>query len=129
MNVFEFDLEGEDSLIKVDAELGHSDFALALDTGATHTVIDLTVMYMNGFSLKDAIRSVEFETAKGTVLAYIFKVKNLKALGLNRKNIEVASYDFMGNNVLLDIDGVLGLDFLKGKELTISFKNFTISLT
>jgi predicted aspartyl protease len=128
MSVFNFDLEGENSLIRLDAQIGSSDFTLALDTGATHTVIDLTIMLMNGFTLKNAIRTVEFETAKGIISAYVFNVKQLKVLGLIRQNIEIASYDFMGNNVMLDIDGVLGLDFLKGTELSISFKNFTISL-
>ena len=111
MKVFNFDLEGEDCLIKVDAQLGASDFTLALDTGATHTVIDLTVMLMNGYYLRDSIRAVEFETAKGVVSAYIFKIETLKILGIVKKNIEVASYDFIGNNVILDIDGVVGLDF------------------
>jgi predicted aspartyl protease len=128
MSVFVFDMEGEDSLIRVDAELGYSDFTLALDTGATHTVIDLTVMLMNGFSLKDAIKTVEFETAKGVVSAYVFKVKSLKILGVVKKNVEIASYDFIGNNVILDIDGVVGLDFFKNTELIINFKKFTITL-
>ena len=128
MSVFQFDLEGEDSLIRVDVQLGYSDFTLALDTGATHTVIDLTVMLMNGFYLKDAIKTVEFETAKGVVSAYIFKVKSLKILGIEKKNIEVASYDFIGNNVILDIDGVVGLDFFKNTELIINFRKFTITL-
>ena len=128
MKVFNFDLEGEDCLIKVDAQLGASDFTLALDTGATHTVIDLTVMLMNGYYLRDSIGTVEFETAKGVVSAYIFKIETLKILGIVKKNIEVASYDFIGNNVILDIDGVVGLDFFKNTELTINFKKYTITL-
>ena len=128
MNIFHFDLSDEDSLIRVDAQLGYSDFTLALDTGATHTVVDLTVMLMNGFSVKDATRMVEFETAKGVVGAYVFKVAELKVLGLTCKNIEIASYDFIGNNVILDIDGVLGLDLLKGSIITIDFRNYMIGM-
>ena len=128
MNEFVFELESEDSLIRIDAEIGESDFALALDTGATHTIIDLAIMLMNGYRLGDVIRTVEFETAKGNVSAYIFKVKTLKILGQTRRDVEVASYDFIGNNVILDIDGVVGLDFFKGMELNINFRKCTITL-
>jgi Aspartyl protease len=128
MNEFEFSLENQDSLIRIDAQIGKSDFSLALDTGATHTVIDLTVMLMNGYRLDDVIRTVEFETAKGSIEAYIFKVKKLKALGRVMYDIEISSYDFIGNNVIFDIDGVLGLDFFKNTSLKIDFNNFMITL-
>ncbi len=128
MNKFEFSLENQDSLIRIDSQIGKSDFSLALDTGATHTVIDLTVMLMNGYSLNDVVRIVDFETAKGGIEAYVFKVSKLKALGRVIHDIEVSSYDFIGNNVIFDIDGVLGLDFFKGTSLKIDFNNFTITL-
>ena len=83
---------------------------------------------MNGYHLRDSIGTVEFETAKGVVSVYIFKVETLKILGIVKKDIEVASYDFIGNNVILDIDGVIGLDFFKNTELTINFKKYTITL-
>ena len=71
----------------------------------------------------------EFETAKGVVEAFVFKVKELTALGLARKDLVIYSYDFLGNDVLSDIDGVLGLDFLRETDLLISFKRFLIKLT
>ena len=128
MNQFEFTLENQDSLIRIDAQIGKSDFSLALDTGATHTVIDLTVMLMNGYNLNDVVRTVDFETAKGSIEAYVFKVRKLKALGRIMHEVEVSSYDFIGNNVIFDIDGVLGLDFFKGTSLKIDFNNFVITL-
>ncbi len=128
MNQFEFTLENQDSLIRIDAQIGKSDFSLALDTGATHTVIDLTVMLMNGYNLNDVVRTVDFETAKGSIEAYVFKVNKLKALGRIMHEVEISSYDFIGNNVIFDIDGVLGLDFFKGTSLKIDFNNFVITL-
>jgi len=129
MSTFRFSLENEDSLIRVDAELGRSDLTLALDTGATHTVIDLTMMLLNGYDLTKVVRTVEFETAKGPINAYIFSVSRLSALGKTIQNVEISSYDFMGNNMVVDIDGVLGLDFFKGSELSINFKMATITLS
>lgn len=129
MSVFRFSLENEDSLIRVDAQADRSDITLALDTGATHTVIDLTMMLLNGYDLDKVVRTVEFETAKGPIKAHIFRIVSLTALGRTIKNVEVSSYDFFGNNLLLDIDGVLGLDFFKDTELTINFKEATITLS
>ena len=129
MSVFKFSLENEDSLIRIDAQIGKLELTLALDTGATHTVVDLTLMMLNGYTLNDVIRPVEFETAKGAVSAYIFQIPALTALGRTLTNVEVSSYDFIGNDVLFDIDGVLGLDFFKETELTINFKTYTLALT
>jgi hypothetical protein len=128
MSKFRFSLENADSLIRIDAQIGKSDISLALDTGATHTIIDLSVMLMNGYDLSKIIRTVEFETAKGSIEAYVFSIKQLKALGRTLYNLEVSSYDFISNNVIFDIDGVLGLDFFKGTQLKIDFKNFEIEL-
>ena len=41
MNTYKFSLDDEDSLIIVEGKLGNNTLALALDTGASHTVIDL----------------------------------------------------------------------------------------
>ena len=129
MSAFKFSLENEDSLIRIDAQIGKSALTLALDTGATHTVVDLTLMQLNGYTLNDVVRTVEFETAKGTVSAYTFRIPELIALGRTLTDVEVSSYDFIGNDVLFDIDGVLGLDFFKETELLINFKTHTLSLT
>lgn len=128
MSKFQFSLENEDSLIRIDAQIGKSDFSLALDTGATHTVIDLSIMLMNGYDFNKIVRTVEFETAKGSIEAYIFRVRKLKALGRTLYDIEVSSYDFIANNVIFDIDGVLGLDFFKGTNLNINFRTLEITL-
>ncbi len=103
-------------------------FTLALDTGATHTVIDFTVMLMNGYTVSQVVRMVDFETAKGKIVAYIFLVPALTALGRTVRQVEIASCDFIANNVILDIDGVLGLDFFKGTEVNINFNSFEITL-
>lgn len=55
---------------------------LALDTGATHTVIDLTVLLMAGYTLNDVLKTVPMETAKGTIEAYVFQLSKLTCLGL-----------------------------------------------
>lgn len=126
MTSFPFLLTDDYALIEVKSLLGDDELSLALDTGASHTVVDLTALLIAGYNLKDAIGTIEFETAKGIVEAYIFKVEKLTALGLTRHNVEICAYDYLANHVLTNIDGVLGLDFFKDTDLLISFKRFEI---
>lgn len=128
MSKFEFELQDEDSLVIVDCKINHHNFALAVDTGASHSVIDLTALLLIGFTMNDVIRIVQLETGKGLIEAYIFKLPNFKSLGKIINDMEICSYDFIGNAVFSDFDGVLGLDFLKGSNLNINFRNNTISL-
>jgi len=123
---FAFKRNDNDSLILVYTEVSDELATLALDTGATHTVIDLTILLMAGYSFEDIVKTVEIETAKGTIEAYIFNVTEISCLGISRKNVEVCSYDFLANNVLTSIDGVLGLDFFENTILTIDFINSEI---
>jgi hypothetical protein len=125
---FNFKRYHEDSLILVNAKVGHEPATLALDTGATHTVIDLTILLMAGYSLSDVVKTVEMETAKGVIETYVFNVSNLTCLGITYKNKEICSYDLLANNVMTAIDGVLGLDFFENCNLNIDFKDSIITL-
>ena len=68
-NTYRFRRDDEDSLIFVYAEVGAEPATLALDTGATHTVIDLTILLMAGYTTNDIVKTVEMETAKGVIEA------------------------------------------------------------
>lgn len=126
MRTFPFRLETAESLIHIFAKISNEEHRLALDTGASNTVIDLAALIVAGYSIENATDTVQLETGNGVVDAYVFKLKTFNALGLIKKNFEVCSYDFWGNNVYSDIHGVLGLDFFKDTDLLISFKRFEI---
>lgn len=81
-----------------------------------------------GFTMNDVIRIVQLETGKGVVDAYVFKVNKFTSLGKTIDSIEICSYDFIGNAIFSDFDGVLGLDFFRNSELIIDFKRMIISL-
>ena len=127
-NVFRFERKTEDSLILVNADAASERATLALDTGATHTVIDLTILLMAGYTLNDVIKTVPMETAKGAIDAYVFNISKLTCLGVTWTSKEVCSYDFLANNVLTTIDGVLGLDFFERCSLGIDFVDNTITV-
>ena len=124
-----FRLHDADSLIILKGKLHDGDIAFALDTGASHTVIDLTQLLIAGFEIKNAVGTVEIETAKGVLEAYIFCLAELTFLGITRKNIEICSYDFFSNHIFADFDGVLGLDFLRDCKVCIDFRKSVITIS
>jgi predicted aspartyl protease len=118
MSVYKFELP----------DIANDNLSLALDTGASHTVIDLSTLLLAGYNLQDSVGTVSLETANGVVNAFVFKLNSITVLGKTIVDMEVCSYDFFLSNVLLDIHGVLGLDFFQDSDLLISFKRFEITL-
>ena len=129
MTIHKFKRAEADSLITVPCKIAMDRYTLALDTGASHTVIDLTPLLMSGYQMKDVLSIVELETGKGIIEAYIFKVSSITTLGITRSNIEVCSYDFLANQVLSEFDGVLGLDFFESEKICIDFAESEITVT
>lgn len=128
MNVYPFEITDDINLIIVIGKIDGYEVHLALDTGASDTVIDFTALMIAGYRKSNVVGETELETAKGIVSADIFSVQEIEVLGLKRKNFATCSYDFLANNVLTDIDGVLGIDFFMGKKLCIDFTKFEITV-
>jgi len=100
-------------------------YKFAVDTGATISLIDTDVMTALGYKQQDSIRTTHTITASKTETVYEYSLDNIMAIGLIRRNFKVISRSLpMG----LGIDGLLGLNFFKNKELTIDFKLSEIQL-
>lgn len=128
MTIYPFELTDEINLIIVIASIDGYELRLALDTGASDTVIDLTALLIAGYQKTDAQRLVEIETGKGIIQAEVYEVADFQALGIVQKSFSICSYDFLANSILTDIDGVLGLDFFKNRKLCIDFNQSTITV-
>lgn len=129
MMKFKFSIDEDHNVILVDAKLNGFSTRLLLDTGASNTVIDLTTLLSTGFHFKDSIDKIKIETAKGIVEAEVFVVKKLESLGITQQKYPVTAYDFIGNGIISEFDGVLGLDFFENNKICIDFikSEFTIS--
>ena len=109
--------------VKVEEEI--MKFQFAVDTGATISLIDADVMARLGYTVADSIRTTHTITASKTETVHEYELDNIMAIGLIRRNFKVISRELpMG----LGIDGLLGLNFFKNKELTIDFKLSEIQL-
>jgi hypothetical protein len=132
MKTHHFVRRDEDDLVVVPCKIDEDKITLALDTGASHTTVDLTPLLLAGYSVSDVVGMEKIETASGVIEAYIFVVHRIECLGIVRKNFTLSAYDFFAYHFLADFEGVLGLDFLKGtkfcidleeQEITVQLKN------
>jgi Aspartyl protease len=129
MRKFKFSIDEDNNVILVDAKLNGFSTRLLLDTGASNTVIDLSTLLSTGFHFKDSIDKIKIETAKGIVEAEVFVVKQLESLGITQQKYAVTAYDFIGNGIVSEFDGVLGLDFFENNKICIDFVNNEITIS
>jgi predicted aspartyl protease len=127
-NNHSFTRQDDESLIIIPCMIDKDPFTVAVDTGASHTVMDLTPLLMSGYEMKNALRKVPLEAASGIIEAYIFQVKSFTSLGITHKNMEVCAYDFYAHHVLAEFDGVLGLNFFQEHTFCINLKKQIISV-
>jgi predicted aspartyl protease len=123
-----FQRHDEESLLLIDFEINHSTMLLAFDTGATHTVIDFTALLLMGIEIPKNAPISLLETAKGVVEAQMIEVAECRFCGIKRQNFTILTYDYIANGVLADIDGVLGLDFLKGYKFCVDMSISELSV-
>ena len=128
MRVEKFNRLSDESLVIVQCEFPNHKVALAIDTGASHTTIDLTALLIAGIELKNALRIEKLETTSGFIEACVFKVSEFTALGIKKRNIKICAYDFFAHNVLSEFDGVLGIDFFSDHKICIDFKASEITM-
>ena len=129
MKLHSFNRKSPDSLIVVPCQVDDEYLSLAVDTGASHTTIDLTPLLMAGYELKDSIRKEQIETASGVLETHVFVLKEIYGLDIKKQFFEVCAYDFFANQLLTDFDGVLGLDFFEDVKFCIDMKKKQISIS
>ena len=128
MRKFTFELKDEDDIIILIGKANGHKIQLALDTAASHSVIDLNVLLMLGYSSEEAIGQTQVETSNGVMSVECFQLRQLEILGKTVTSFEVISYDFLEKGILSPYQGVLGLDFFEQTILTIDFINHEVWL-
>ena len=99
------------------------DILVALDTGASTTIIPTEVATDLGYNLSNP--NEQMMTANGIVLAKRITVRKLTAIGETVENIDVVCHDLPEGSI---IEGLLGLNFLRHFDVNISFSTGTIEL-
>jgi len=125
---FPFALDTDEDIILVRAWIEGYGLRMALDTAATHTVVDVNVLIMKGHAIPKQQSMMTVETASGVLEAQIVSTINFEALGIERANFPVLSYDFLKHGIVSAYDGVIGQDFFRNTVLTIDFQEQFIVL-
>lgn len=99
---------------------------LALDTGATSTVINLGKLVYAGYDPAVAADSVQITTGSGREMVPCVVIDRIEALGHRRVRLPVLCHTLPPST---GVDGLLGLDFLRQQRLTIDFKKGLLTLT
>ncbi len=109
-------------LIVVHAELwgpsGSAVLRLALDTGATGSVVNVGMLVAVGYDPALVPDRVQVTTGSGVEFVPRVKLDRLLALGQERTGFPVLGHTLPPS---AGVDGLLGLDFFRGRNLTIDF--------
>jgi hypothetical protein len=105
---------------------GSAVLRLALDTGATGTLINVGMLVALGYDPALAPERIQVTTGSGVVFVPRITLEKIATLGNERTHFPVLGHTLPPS---AGIDGLLGLDFMRGQTLTVDFRRGTITLT
>ena len=98
---------------------------LALDTGATSSIINWDIAIIIGYDPAVVNDRLQITTGSGIEYSPIIQVKKIKALGKERKNLKLLCHTLPSSAT---VDGLLGLDFFKNQRFIIDMKQGIIEI-
>jgi len=124
-----FRFDSTQGLVIAMAELtgpsGSAIVRLALDTGATGTLINTAIMVSVGYDPGVSPDRVQVTTGSGVEFVPRVKLEKIEALGRERTDFPVLCHTLPAS---ASVDGLLGLDFFRGLKLNIDFSGACITL-
>jgi predicted aspartyl protease len=112
-------------IVRIEGPTGHAYPRLALDTGATATMINSAQLVGIGYDPATVPQRVQMTTGSGVEFVPRLGIAKLEALGQTRTSFEIVAHTLPPS---ASVDGLLGLDFLRGQVLTIDFRTGQIAL-
>ena len=113
-----------EGLIIVPAELwgpsGSVVLRLALDTGATSTVVNVGMLVAIGYDPALAPDRVQVTTGSGVEFAPRITLRQITALEQQRTDFAVLGHTLPPS---AGVDGLLGLDYVRGLRLTVDLRS------
>lgn len=97
---------------------GTTSAMLALDTGATGTLVNEAIVAAVGYLPAAESKRVEITTGSGIESAPLIRLQAVSCLGRRKRNFPVLCHTLPPS---AGVDGLLGLDFFRGTTLTIDF--------
>ncbi len=98
---------------------------LAVDTGASFTMISLETALSIGIDPSRSSRHIEITTANGIILVPLVTIPSFECLGVEIKNLEVICHNLPPESC---VEGLLGLNFLKSLKILFDFPGKIIEI-
>jgi len=98
---------------------------LALDTGATATVVNWDIIVLLGYDPAIISDRVQMTTGSGLEFVPRIIIRKLEGLGKKRKNFPALCHTLPPSTT---VDGVLGLDFFRGNKLILDLRRGILTL-
>jgi predicted aspartyl protease len=105
--------------VRLEGPQGATIARLALDTGATITLVSERLLASLGYDIDAATRQQPISMGSGVAFAPYIEISRLATLGQERRDFLVLAHTLPPTS---SVDGVLGLDFLRGQRLLIDFR-------
>jgi|ERR1043165_4366992 len=122
--------DAQRGLVVVPAELegpfGSALIRLAVDTGATTTLINAAILVSLGYDPGASSERVQVTTGSGVEFAPQINLQTIRALTRERGAFPVLCHTLPPS---AGVDGLLGLDFFRGENLNIDFRTGKIIIT
>lgn len=104
---------------EVEGPFGSAILRLALDTGATSTVINVGLLVAVGYDPALAPDRLQITTGSGVEFVPRVTAQSMTALGQKRADFPILGHTLPPS---AGVDGLLGLDFFRGQRLTLDFR-------
>jgi hypothetical protein len=92
---------------------------LALDTGATGSVLNWDVVVLLGYDPATVPERVQMTTGSGVEFVPRIVIEKIEAIRQERRNFPILCHTMPPSTT---VDGVLGLDFFRGYRLVLDFR-------
>jgi len=112
--------------VRITGPSGEAVANMAVDTGATSTLVRDAILVSIGFDPAASTDRTSITTGSGIAFVPRVVVSRLEALGRTVNGFPLLAHTLPAGT---GVDGLLGLDFLRGRRLVVDFRKGTISLS
>ena len=104
---------------------GHTVIRLALDPGATETLVNWEIAVLLGYDPSASPSRKRITTGSGVEFAPEISIDRVEALGMERLRFPVLCHTLPPS---AGLDGLLGRDFLRGQRVVLDFRTGVITV-
>jgi predicted aspartyl protease len=111
--------------VELHGPIGRVVLRLALDTGATCSMINVGMLMAAGYDPRLSGKQTEITTGSGVETVSVVTIQRLRGIGRERRKFCVLAHTLPSG---AGVDGLLGLDFFRDRLLEIDFRRGLVSL-